>query len=560
VKRILLAALVCAALPCAARAATITVINNDAAGVGFNDATAVSPVGGNPGTTLGEQRLYVIQYAADLWGSILPSTVQIRIAASWGSLGTCTATSATLAGTSTGSWHQNFPGAPLSNINYNQALANKLAGADQSALDDMTITFNVNVDNQTCLGATDFYYGVDGNEGTDIELLATAFHEIGHGLGFSTQLTSAGTFSGLTAPTIMSHFVLDDSNGLHWDAMTSTQRTASVINTGNVVWDGPVMNVQGPVYLDPQRLVTVTAPAAIAGDYRVGVAGFGADVTNPVVTAPVVLADDGNADPSTSNACTALVNAVAGKIVLIDRGVCTFTAKALNAQNAGAAGVILVDNVSSPIAPDLGGTDPSITIPVVGLTQADGTTIRNQLANGVTATIGGQHATWRTGADLNGRIRIYAPSTFASGSSTSHWEISALPNLLMEPNITPSITAQADLTRYAFRDMGWFIGSTITGVPAGGSPGVRLASAPNPFDGRTTVAFRLDRRGPVTVDVFGIDGRRVRELARGTQDAGSHALVWDGRDDGGRSAPAGVYLVRLQSLEGTWSGRLVRLR
>jgi hypothetical protein len=38
-------------------AATITIVNGDAAGVGFNDTTPAVQVGGNTGTTLGEQRL-----------------------------------------------------------------------------------------------------------------------------------------------------------------------------------------------------------------------------------------------------------------------------------------------------------------------------------------------------------------------------------------------------------------------------------------------------------------------------------------------------------------------
>ena len=38
-------------------AATITIVNGDPAGVGFNDATVVAPIGGNAGTTLGQQRL-----------------------------------------------------------------------------------------------------------------------------------------------------------------------------------------------------------------------------------------------------------------------------------------------------------------------------------------------------------------------------------------------------------------------------------------------------------------------------------------------------------------------
>ena len=57
----------------AAEAANIIIVNNNAAGVGFNDPTPVAPVGGNPGTTLGAQRLNVFNYAASIWGGVLPS-------------------------------------------------------------------------------------------------------------------------------------------------------------------------------------------------------------------------------------------------------------------------------------------------------------------------------------------------------------------------------------------------------------------------------------------------------------------------------------------------------
>ena len=53
-------------------------MNGDPAGVGFNDATVVAPVGGNPGITLGQQRLNAFQAAANKWGATLTSAVHIR--------------------------------------------------------------------------------------------------------------------------------------------------------------------------------------------------------------------------------------------------------------------------------------------------------------------------------------------------------------------------------------------------------------------------------------------------------------------------------------------------
>jgi hypothetical protein len=119
----------------------------------------------------------------------------------------------------------------------------------------------------------------------------------------------------------------------------------------------------------------------------------------------------------------------------------------------------------------------------------------------------------------------------------------------MEPAITASVTGQVDLTRHAFRDLGWFTGSAITSVPEGPGPDLRLASAPNPFDGATTVSFRLSRPGPVELDVYGVDGRHVR-AGSSALPAGVH-FTWNGLDDDGRAAPAGVYLIRLHSRTGS---------
>src|SRR5439155_20784010 len=77
----------------AAEAATITVINNDGPGEGFNDPTPVAPVGGNPGTTLGQQRLIAFQRAADIWAGLISSAVTIRVGATFDPL-PCNATAA----------------------------------------------------------------------------------------------------------------------------------------------------------------------------------------------------------------------------------------------------------------------------------------------------------------------------------------------------------------------------------------------------------------------------------------------------------------------------------
>jgi len=52
---------------------------------------------------------------------------------------------------------------------------------------------------------------------------------------------------------------------------------------------------------------------------------------------------------------------------------------------------------------------------------------------------------------------MYAPSPYASGSSVSHWDTSASPNLLMEPSINADLDHTLDATLELFRDIGWFV-------------------------------------------------------------------------------------------------------
>jgi len=74
-----------------------------------------------------------------------------------------------------------------------------------------------------------------------------------------------------------------------------------------------------------------------------------------------------------------------------------------------------------------------------------------------------------------------------------------------------------------------------------------LPNVPNPFNPVTEVRFRVAETGPVELAVYDPAGRRVRELATGPWPAGEHAVLWDGRDDTGRSVAAGTYVALLRA-------------
>src|SRR6185312_3280150 len=78
------------------------------AGTGFTDATPVAPVGGNPGTTLGQQRLNAFQFAASIWGASLNSNLTITVNSKWDPSMECTATTATLGSAGAASLRQSF--------------------------------------------------------------------------------------------------------------------------------------------------------------------------------------------------------------------------------------------------------------------------------------------------------------------------------------------------------------------------------------------------------------------------------------------------------------------
>jgi hypothetical protein len=85
---------------------------------------------------------------------------------------------------------------------------------------------------------------------------------------------------------------------------------------------------------------------------------------------------------STADGCSPLpAGSLTGMAVLIRRGTCTFHIKSLNAQNAGAAAVVLYNNSAGRFSPTVAGT-PAITIPVVAVSDAEGLAIDNAIVSG----------------------------------------------------------------------------------------------------------------------------------------------------------------------------------
>jgi hypothetical protein len=170
-----------AALPAAA-GSTMVIVNVDGPNEGFNDPTPAAPVGGNAGTTLGQQRLIAFTHAAEIWGSTLDSNVEIRIQAAFNPLApnVLGSAGATFVFRDFGGVGL-FPGVEFPATWYSAALGDKRAGVELNptpGLPDINAQFSSNFN---------FYLGLDNNHGAQPDLVAVMLHEFGSRATCSTR-------------------------------------------------------------------------------------------------------------------------------------------------------------------------------------------------------------------------------------------------------------------------------------------------------------------------------------------------------------------------------------
>lgn len=112
----------------------------------------------------------------------------------------------------------------------------------------------------------------------------------------------------------------------------------------------------------------------------------GGDLNDPLnaVSGPMMLVDDGTGDAN-PEACTAVINDLTGHVAVLYRGSCEFGTKALNAQNAGAIAVIIINNLGgAPVTMGAGADGGSVTIPVIMISSIDGALLRPEAEAGTT--------------------------------------------------------------------------------------------------------------------------------------------------------------------------------
>jgi hypothetical protein len=83
---------------------------------------------------------------------------------------------------------------------------------------------------------------------------------------------------------------------------------------------------------------------------------------------------------------------------------------------------------------------------------------------------------------------------------------------------------------------------------------------PNPFNPRTQIVFTLAESGPMSLQIFDLAGRRVRNLLAESRGAGTHVTSWDGTSDEGMAMPSGSYFYRLESHGSKLARRMTLVR
>ncbi|MGB0134577.1 MAG: PA domain-containing protein [Dokdonella sp.] len=451
-------------------AATVVIVNADQPGVGLNDNTVVAPAGGNNGTTLGQQRMNLVQRAASIWGQRLASSVPIRVSVQFAGSFSCAQNPGDFVYLAYGGpaayYTANLPPDPPHPVIYPAALRNAILGsvADPST-PEAFLQINPLIDSQPgCLtGNTGYWYGTNPDiappaAASKYPLLPLVLHEMAHGLGF---VQNHNLQNGSGFPPYYYTFdlkVFDNTIGKFWNLMSDSEVLVSAGNDPNVIWKGAAVDAAKSTYLrQPVRLRI----GAAAQTGEVLQAFYGPLLPSTGLSAMATVVNDGSANPD--EGCASLLNAaqVQGRIAVVKRGTCGFGVKTKNAEQAGAIAVLVLNNRAETPAdplPIASGFDFTIRIPSATVAYQTGLDLLGQLAGApnVTVTVESIPGSGMLGIQT-GFMRMHAPAQISQGSSISHFTSDTGGPLLMQAEISPSLFDRIDMTPEQLRDIGWTI-------------------------------------------------------------------------------------------------------
>jgi hypothetical protein len=89
---------------------------------------------------------------------------------------------------------------------------------------------------------------------------------------------------------------------------------------------------------------------------------------------------------------------------------------------------------------------------------------------------------------------------------------------------------------------------------------ITSTSYPNPFNPTTTISFELPSDGKVDVSIYNLKGQKVKTLQNDFLTAGNHSLLWDGKDERGRTTSSGIYFYRIKTLKLSTTQKIILMK
>ena len=262
------------------------------------------------------------------------------------------------------------------------------------------------------------------------------------------------------------------------------------------------------------------SPMPIQGNYAFSWAdpagGWGTPdflIPGTFVQDTLMMTDDGSpglnaqGNPISAEGCNPLINNLTGKIAVIYRNTCEFGAKALNAQNAGAVAVLIINREPGTIAMGAGASGANVTIPVVMIQDTDGALITAAMAGGpVVMLFGNKTGLFANDGGLTGGTTLVSkqgavPALLAQNGTEFNFEVGTrVYNYGNQPqtnmSLTATVTDPAGATVYSnsVNSITLASGDSLDVYPGGAStlPAFSLATyAP----GRYTLTYTLSLAG-----------------------------------------------------------------
>ncbi len=154
------------------------------------------------------------------------------------------------------------------------------------------------------------------------------------------------------------------------------------------------------------------------------------------------------------------------------------------------------------------------------------------------------------------QVYIATDSGVYQGTYDGGWTIM---NQGLDDSLITSIAINPDNYLFCGTDASavfrWEIETGIEEYAVTSLPGIHVF--PNPTSRQTTITYHIGHESEVSITVYDVQGRLIRMLHRGRQTAGTHSVLWNGRDTRGFAVPSGVYLCRLSAGEETKVQKLI---